>query len=268
MPEGFEIIKILELCCHDVGFDIIPDGRIIVINKFGEVKLFVNGELRKRFLAGIIDDIFPNTESGLTGIAIDPDYPSEPYLYLFYSHVDSTNRVSRFTLKGDLDDPDSDNLIAEDEFVLLTLPLENDEHNGGTLRFGEDKTLYISSGDDHLPELVQNLSTYNGKILRISRDGTIPPDNPTFLNQPVDRKLEVFAIGLRNQFRFSLNLNDELFIGDVGGGAKEELDISNGGENYGWPRYEGTEDNDSLVILIEPAPLFPVFQYDHVQLQR
>jgi len=159
VPEGFEITKILELCCHDVGFDIIPDGRIIVINKFGEVKLFVNGELRKRFLAGIIDDIFANTESGLTGIAIDPDYPSEPYLYLFYSHADSTNRVSRFTLKGDLVDPNSDNLIAENEFVLLELPLENDTHNGGTLRFAKDKTLYISYGDDHRPELVQNLTT-------------------------------------------------------------------------------------------------------------
>ena len=113
VPEGFEIIKILELCCHDVGFDIIPDGRIIVINKFGEVKLFVNGDLRKRFVAGIIGNLFKNSESGLTGIAIDPDYPSEPYLYLFYSHVDSTNRVSRFMFKGDLTGTDSDQCGAQ-----------------------------------------------------------------------------------------------------------------------------------------------------------
>ena len=133
--------------------------------------------------------------------------------------------------------------------------MENDTHNGGTLRFAKDKTLYISYGEDQRPELVQSLSTYNGKILRINRDGTIPPDNPIFPNEPVDKKPEIFAIGLRNPFRFSLNLNDELFIGDVGAGAKEELNISNGGENYGWPRYEGTKDNDSLAILVDTVYL-------------
>jgi len=261
VPYGFEITKVLVLQDNDLGFDILPDGRIIVINKSREIKLFVNGELRNRHL--IVLNAFTNTESGLTGIAIDPDYPSEPYLYLFYSHKDSTNRISRFTFIGDLTNPNSDSLYVNNELVLLALPLNNDVHNGGTLRFGKDKTLYISYGDDEQSELVQSLSTYNGKILRINRDGTVPFNNPTFQNEPADKKPEIFAIGLRNPFRFSLDSNDGLFIGDVGRALREELNISIGGENFGWPKYEGTLEINPSTTLIEPVPLFPVFEYKH-----
>lgn len=267
VPAGFEIKKVLDLCCNDLGFDILPDGRIIIINKFGKVKFYVNAKLRREFLSStLLGNTFYKTESGLTGIAIDPDYPVAPYLYLFYSHIDSTNRISRFTFKGDLTDVNSNNLLIEDEFVLLKIPFENDIHNGGTLRFGKDKTLYISYGDDRNSRYVQDLTKLNGKILRINRDGTIP-DNPIFPNERIPnglRRKEIFAFGLRNPFRFSLNINDEIFIGDVGENSKEELNISKGGENFGWPRYEGTKSNDSLAKLIDPRPLFPIFEYDHI----
>lgn len=266
VPAGFKIEKILDLSRLDLAFDILPDGRILVATKDGQVKLYVNNQLREELLIEL-NDIFFIGESGLTGIAIDLDYPSEPYLYLFYSHIDSTNKVSRFTFKGDLSDSNSSNLVAENELVLLSVPNELSHHNGGTVRFGNDRTLYISTGDDGHPGLVQSLSTYNGKILRINRDGTVPSDNPVFPPFPsryIKKKPELFAFGLRNPFRFSLNIHDELFIGDVGGQDKEELNISVGGENFGWPHFEGTKVNDSLSTLIKPDPLFPIFEYDHL----
>jgi len=263
VPAEFDVEKILEICCNDLGFDILPDGRIIIINKFGKVKFYVNKKLRREFLNSTLPkNTFNKTESGLTGIALDPDYPVEPYLYLFYSHIDSTNRISRFTFKGDLTDVNSNNLLIEDELILLKIPFENDIHNGGTLRFGKDKTLYISYGDDHNRDIVQSLSNYNGKILRINRDGSVPIDNPKFPGRR-NKTPETFAFGLRNPFRFSLNVDDELFIGDVGKSAKEELSISVGGENFGWPFYEGTKINDSTTVLIKPNPLFPIFEYNH-----
>ena len=93
------------------------------------------------------------------------------------------------------------------------MPAVNYNHNGGTLRFGSDKTLYISHGDDANNHLVQDLTTLNGKILRINRDGSIPINNPDFPDEPNGKRDEIFAFGLRNPFRFSIDPStDRLFI--------------------------------------------------------
>jgi glucose/arabinose dehydrogenase len=184
------------------------------------------------------------------GIAIDPDFPQEPYIYLFHTYDGSpdSNRVSRFTIEGDLDDPNSDNLTidAQSQLILIDdMPAENNSHNGGTLRFAPDKTLLVSHGDDQNRSQVQKLENLKGKILRINRDGTIPSDNPTFPSEPQNKRPEIFAFGLRNPFRFCVDPKTaKLFIGDVGQSSREEIDLgsASGGENFGWPRYEGSLD--------------------------
>jgi hypothetical protein len=144
------------------------------------------------------------------------------------------------------------------------MPGGNDNHNGGTLRFGADKTLYISIGDDVDNNQVQNLTTLHGKILRINRDGTIPADNPVFPDAPFDAREEIFVFGMRNPFRFAIDtLTDELFVADVGQSSFEELDLVTGGENLGWPRYEGNSTYSGSKQLIEPDPTFPFYEYAH-----
>jgi len=269
VPQDFSLLTINSGLDGDAtGFALLPDNRIFVVHQFrGQVKLIVNGVLNSEELL-TVPDLQTSSEKGLLGIAVDPDFPNQPYIYLFHSHNSSTNRVSRFTIEGELQDPTSDNLTIDVDSQLTLvddMPANAGNHNGGTLRFGSDQTLYISHGDDANSSLVQDLTTLNGKILRINRDGTIPSDNPSFPSEPPGKRSELFCFGLRNPFRFSIDPNtDELFIGDVGSSSREEFDLSTGGENFGWPRYEGTEDFQTGANLIQPDPTFPIWEYSRL----
>lgn len=272
VPDGFTVTRVAALEHDDLGFDFLPDGRIIVINKHGIVRIVVNGALARHKLLNH-PDVDSSGEGGLLGVAVDPDFPDEPYVYLFYSSKSPWNIVSRFTAHGKLKDPNSADITLDSEHKLVAdMPSIHKQHNSGTLRFGSDKTLYISHGDDKFQvspdndikdiKLVQDLSTLNGKILRINRDGSIPTDNPSFPDAPADRRPEIFAFGLRNPFRFALDpMTDELFIGDVGASNWEEFDLAKGGENFGWPRYEGKSLRNRSVTLSPPAPTFPIFKF-------
>lgn len=269
VPAGFSVLTVnANLNGDAVGFALLPDERILVVHQFsGQVQVIVNGILKSAPLL-TVPDLETSFEKGLLGIAVDPDFPTAPYIYLFHTHNSSTNRVSRFTMAGDLNDPNSDNLIINpgSQFTLIEdMPANAFNHNGGTIRFGSDKTLYISHGDDADSGLVQDLTTLNGKILRINRDGNIPANNPAFPNEPSGKRREIFAFGLRNPFRFCIDpANDQLFIGDVGQSTKEEFDLATGGENFGWPRQEGSVIFDANVTVIQPDPVFPIWEYDHL----
>ncbi len=268
VPIGFEVIDINTSLDDDaVGFALLPDGRVLLIHQFsGKVKLLVNGVLKAETLL-TVPNVAGLVEKGLLGIAVDPEFPERPYVYLFHTFDGDpdNNHVSRFTLTGDLTDSDSDNLAIDpaSQLVLIDdMPAESNSHNGGTLRFAPDKTLLVSHGDDRNRSKVQNLTSLKGKILRINRDGTIPADNPAFPSEPANKRPEVFAFGLRNPFRFAVDpATGRLFIGDVGNKEREEIDISVGGENFGWPRFEGTLDFDTGADLIPPTPTDPVWEY-------
>lgn len=152
VPPDFILMNINTNLDNDaIGFALLPDERILVVNQFsGTVDLIVNGKLKSSSLL-TVPNLEAVKEKGLLGIAIDPDFPGAPHIYLFHSYTGTTNRVSRFTVEGDLADPNSENLSipANSQLTLLDdMPAENDIHNGGTIRFGSDKTLYISHGDD------------------------------------------------------------------------------------------------------------------------
>ena len=239
VPQDFSLLTVNSGLDGDAtGFALLPDNRIFVVHQFsGQVQLIVNGVLNPQALL-TVPNLQTSSEKGLLGIAVDPDFPDSAYVYLFHTHSSSTNRVSRFMVGGDLQDPNSDSLtiaVASQQTLIDDMPATNFNHNGGTLRFGSDKTLYVSHGDDAVTSLVQNLTNLNGKILRINRDGSIPSDNPIFPNEPQGKRPEIFCFGLRNPFRFSMDPStDELFIGDVGQVSIEEFDLSSGGENMGW----------------------------------
>ena len=149
---------------------------------------------------------------------------------------------------------------------LLEIPTIATNHNGGTLRFAPDKTLFISVGDNDTDEepnpLSRDLSDLRGKILRINRDGSVPIDNP-FVGQ-AGRRPEIWVWGLRNPFRFSIDPasggTGTLWIGDVGEHEWEEVDRGVKGADYGYPCFEG---NDTFQFCSAPGALPPVFAYGH-----
>jgi len=170
----------------------------------------------------------PINERGLLGIAFDPGYAGGPpnrFVYLYYTREvpaagacaiagtsGSRNRVSRFTESGG---------ALSGETVVLEGPVLDaaTNHNGGTIRFASDSTLYVSMGDNasgnSAHPYARDLTDLRGKILRIRRDGSIPPDNP-FVGQAPKRP-EIWAWGLRNPFRFSIDAATQtLWIADVG----------------------------------------------------
>lgn len=260
-----------------VGLAFLPDERILVIGvQSGEVRLLVDGVMKEDPIGTIPElNLERNNgfgtapERGLLGIAIDPDWPEEPFTYLFYSHTSGYNRVSRFRVEGAVNDPASEDLTLDlsSEQILLALKDDSEYHNAGTLRFGSDTTLYVSHGDDENwkeddEEYLQDLTNLYGKILRINRDGSAPDDNPTFREEPGGRLPEIFAIGLRNPFRFAIDPHtDRLFIGDVGSDIQEEFNLSEGGENFGYSRHEGDTYFNADFPISEPSPTAPIHSY-------
>jgi len=208
-------------------------------------------------------------ERGLLGIAFDPDYldpgGAHRHVYLYYTRAFGglcltgsgiRNRVSRFEEAGG---------TLSGEQVLLEGPdLVAKNHNGGTLRFAADKTLLISMGDndtdaDPAPAS-RDLNDLRGKILRIGRDGTIPADNPFF--GQAGKRGEVWAWGLRNPFRFSVDADTgDVYIADVGEGTWEEVDFGVAGGDYGYPCFEGPETFRPCAPL--PASIAPRYVYGH-----
>lgn len=209
-------------------------------------------------------------ERGLLGIAFDPDYlqgASTRWVYLYYTRqspatgacsipasVGSRNRVVRFKEAGG---------VLSSEELLLEGPILTSatNHNGGTLRFAPDETLFASMGDNDTDSeanpLSRDLSDLRGKLLRIARNGSVPNDNP-FVGQAGARG-EIWAWGLRNPFRFSIDSSTGTpWIGDVGENRYEEIDRGVKGADYGYPCFEGFVAFRTCTPL---NPTFPAFVY-------
>lgn len=227
-----------------------PDGRILVCEQSGNLRLIKNETLLSTpaLTLNVNQDAQGTySERGLLGIAVDPAFDSNNYIYLFYttSEGGAHNRVSRFTLNGDI-------ILSGSEEILIELsPLSSAiNHNGGGLNFGLDGKLYIATGDNYNGANAQNLEVTHGKLLRINSDGTVPADNPYSAEAGI--KKFIWSYGLRNPFTFDVQpVTGKIFVNDVGSESgispsvpfEEINDASLPGENFGWPNVEGYTDN-------------------------
>ncbi|MEL7338952.1 MAG: PQQ-dependent sugar dehydrogenase [Bacteroidota bacterium] len=268
--EGFSVTNISGALPNDVvGFSLLPvdnDERILMIRRSGSVHVLLNSNLSASI--GSLNDInsTANIEQGLLGITVHPSFPDSNYVYLFYTRNDNANEVLRCRINGDLTDPQSTNLSLDlsTREKLVDFINEAPFHQGGALRFGPDDKLYIAHGDDARKHFIQDYRNYRGKILRLNPNGSIPSDNPSFPNTIPDALGGIFATGLRNPFRMAIDPQDgSLFIGDVGANLQEELNIATGGENFGWPRYEGAILDLDTARLLDPNPVAPILSYAH-----
>ncbi len=218
-----------------------PDGRIFVCQQTGQLRVIKDGAVLPTSFINLT--VNSSGERGLLGVAFDPNYATNRFVYVYYTATTPTvhNRVSRFTA----DAANEDVAVAGSEVVLLDLEtLSATNHNGGAIHFGPDGKLYIATGENAVPSNAQSLSNRLGKILRINSDGTIPADNPTtFPNisgSPTGVNRAIWAVGLRNPFTFTFQQGTgRMHINDVGQNTWEEINLGTAGANYGWPACEG-----------------------------
>tara|TARA_R110002049_G_scaffold50370_3_gene143055 strand:- start:89560 stop:91485 length:1926 start_codon:yes stop_codon:yes gene_type:complete len=212
-----------------------------------------------------------SNEQGLLGLAMHPDFKSNGYFYVYYSHPTETKSVvSRFTMSQD----DPNRADPKSELVLMEIDEPFQNHNGGSIEFGPDGYLYLGvgdGGDRNDPfDAGQDVSKLLGKILRIDVNETsgdrnygIPADNP-FVDDE-NAKPEVYAIGLRNPWRIAFDRQTgDLWCGDVGQELWEEVNVITKGGNYGWSNREGMHpfgNRDRPASVSEPID--PVWEYDH-----
>ena len=276
----------IQLVSHATGFlrpvDIAHcgDSRLFVVEQRGYIWVLdsAGNRLPNPFL-NIDPRVRSNgNEQGLLGLAFPPDYAQTGVFYVNYTREpDGATRIARFSVKSDNPneaDPDS-------EEILLTQPQPFNNHNGGCVKFGPDGYLYVALGDGGSGGDPQNhgqtKSSLLGKMLRLDVSSTspglpyaIPADNP-FVNDPTFRP-EIWSWGWRNPWRFAFDrLTGDMWAGDVGQGAREEIDFepaATGGRNYGWRCYEGNLPYNSTGCQPAAAYTPPVFEYANPALGR
>ena len=298
LPTGFVRESVLAVSAP-TALAFTPDGRLLVTTQGGRL-LVKNGAAPEvtalTFNAastGADPKICTESERGLLGVAVDPLFASNQFIYLFYTARNGSscqtgtylnagdyvatgrpvNRVSRFTLGND-------NLVVPTtELVIVNnMPSPGANHNGGDVHFGKDGFLYVSIGDGGTDyagdsgsagsnDAARDKHVLTGKILRVTRSGGVPPGNPftgvgtgvcavTGATTAGNHCQETFAWGLRNPFRFSMDSNavgTRFFINDVGQGAWEEVDEGKAGADYGWNCREGAHVN-STTGKCNPTP--------------
>lgn len=262
---GFAVESVTTLPAYKpVGLAFAPDGRMFIWQENGIVRIYKNGVLLPTPFLDISARVNTVNDRGLMGLAFDPNFATNGYVYLYYTYEPNGNpndvqpKTARLTrVKADPANPDV--MLANSEVVILgsstTAPCpentdcissDSDSHLGGTIRFGPDGKLYLSTGDganynfaDPLALRAQNLNSLNGKIIRINPDGTAPSDNPFYNGNANAVRSKIYAYGLRNPFRFAIHpTTGDVLIGDVGWATWEEVNRGRGG-NFGWPCYEG-----------------------------
>lgn len=267
-----------------------PDGRLLITTQSGALRIHQGGTLLATpALTFPASSICTASEQGLLGVAVDPDFAATRHIFLFYTFEkpggSCVNRVSRFVLPaGNVIDPATELVLVDN------MPSPAGNHNAGDLHFGRDGHLYISIGDGGCDyagnsgcaganDAARDQHVLTGKILRITRDGNIPLDNPfqgpgtarcnaTGQTTAGNKCWETFGWGLRNPFRIAFDPNaagTRFFINDVGQGHYEEIDEGQPGADYGWNLCEGTHNTgtDNPCSQAPPAMVGPLFEYRH-----
>jgi glucose/arabinose dehydrogenase len=252
LPPGFIETQVAFGISSPTAMALAPDGRLFVCEEGGSVRIIKNGSLLPAPFVTVNTDA--SNERGLLGIAFDPAFATNHFVYLYYTAPAPVihHRVSRLTANGDV-------AVVGSEVIILELDNQdpNSNHCGGAIHFGPDGKLYIATGDDNVSSNSQSFTKLLGKVLRLNSDGSIPGDNPFFATASGNYRA-IWALGLRNPFTFAIQPGTgRLFINDVGDTEAEELNDGIAGSNYGWPACEGP--------CSPPNPSFrdPLYSYGH-----
>jgi len=220
----------------DIPWSIVwdPDGTIFFTERNGNVRIIQDGIVSEKPILSLDVGGF---EGGLLGIALDPNYSENHYIYLFYTYnnfFSTENKVVRYV--------ESNLTLSEDKVLIDKIP-GGPNHDGGRIQFGPDGKLYITTGDAGNAGLAQDKNSVAGKILRINSDGSIPEDNP-FSGSPI------YSYGHRNPQGLDWDESGNLVATEHGPRQHDEINVIVPGANYGWPDIIGSETMEGLVTPI------------------
>lgn len=213
------------------GMAFLPNGDFIFCQRDGQIDLMKNHSSDYNM---IMFRTVSSSEGGLLGLAIDPNFDNNHYIYIYETIVGS-NQVVRLKLENDV--------LIQDAIILTGIPAANN-HDGGALKFGPDDYIYLGTGDAQVPTLSQDTSSLAGKILRIDRDGNAAPGNPF--------NSRIWTYGHRNVQGFDWDKQGKMISTEHGPTTEfgwcchDEINLIEPGKNYGWPIAIGGTETDSL----------------------
>lgn len=234
------------------AFAFLPDGKLLVTERPGRVRLIADGKLQREPVF-TVPDVEPTGESGLMDVSLHPNFAANKFVYLAYAYKADGQRVRVVRYKFD------GKMLREPQKIIENLPAAQ-YHAGTRARFGPDGKLYVTVGDATDRKLAQKMNTLAGKTLRLNDDGTIPTDNP-FIKQTGVRP-EIWSVGHRNAqglawqpqsgLMFQTEHGPSGFDGPRGG---DEVNLVEAGKNYGWPETHHTATKEGLISpLLEYTP--------------
>jgi len=246
------------------------DSRLFVVQKGGLIRILnSNGTINTTPFLNLSSIISSNGERGLLGLAFHPNYSTNGFFFVNYTNTSGNTVIARYSVSSV--NPDIANSTGT---ILMTITQPFSNHNGGTIKFGPDGYLYIGMGDGggsgDPGNRAQNINDNLGKMLRIDVNSNVAPYYTSPATNPyvgIAGNDEIWAIGLRNPWKFSFNrLNGDLWIADVGQNAFEEINktqspLPNTGLNFGWRCYEGNATYNTSGCVAATSITFPVHQY-------
>jgi putative heme-binding domain-containing protein len=254
LPAGFRARRVADGLSAATALEITRDGRILICEQEGTLRLVADDRLRAEPLVRL--EVDSTWERGLIGVTVDPGFPERPFIYVCYvsprpapHHV-----ISRLTMENGSIDPSSERILLEGDDQTRLGGSVPAGHQGGALHFGRDGMLYAAIGEQTAGAPAQDLNSLLGKLLRIRPDGAIPGDNP-FTAAATGKYRSIWALGLRNPYTFAVQPESgRIFANDVGQNAWEEINEIERGGNYGWPACEGLTSDARFVAPIHVYP--------------
>ena len=244
------------------------DTRLFVVEQGGLIKVVnANGSVNATPFLNVASLISSGSERGLLGLAFHPNYATNGYFFINYTNTSGNTVIARYSVSA------NPNVANTTGTILMTITQPFSNHNGGTLKFGPDGYLYIGMGDGGSGgdpgNRAQNINENLGKMLRIDVNATVAPFYTSPSTNPyvgVAGNDEIWALGLRNPWKFSFNrITGDLWIADVGQSAMEEIDkVTNPlptAINFGWHCYEGNNTYETTGCLAASNYTFPFVQY-------
>ena len=210
----------------------LPGGEMLITERSGNLVLIGAKTTRIR-----VPNVEQRGEGGLLGLALDPDYAVNNRIYVYLTSLENgqlVNRVERYVFK---------NSVLSDRKIIFEGILGANNHDGGRIEFGPDGYLYITTGDAQNPDIAQDITALQGKILRVTSEGEVPEDNPF--------ATAVWSYGHRNPQGLAWDAEGRLWSTEHGpsglGSGYDELNLITPGANYGWPEIQGEEELEGMV---------------------